>query len=118
MDFNRQENKKEYFKGCLIGGAIVDALGYPVEFLPYRQITDKCGEEGITRFELSENGKALISDYTQMTLFTANGILIGNTRGCLRGVEGLPHEYIHMAYRDWLSTQESSGNTDKRPRHC
>ena len=112
MAIKREENKEQYFKGCLIGGAIGDALGYPVEFMSYNEILRVYGKDGITHYKLASNGKALISDDTQMTLFTANGILIGNTRGCMRGVEGLPHGYIHMAYLDWLTTQGYKKPTD------
>jgi ADP-ribosylglycohydrolase len=69
-----QNNKKDKIFGCLIGGAIGDALGYPVEFNSYSQIQNKYGETGIEEYELT-NGKAIISDDTQMTLFTACGLL-------------------------------------------
>ena len=36
------------FKGCLIGSAVGDALGYAVEFLPAGSIFKKHGENGIT----------------------------------------------------------------------
>lgn len=36
---------------------------------------------------------------------TANGILFGNTRGCLRGIEGSPSGYVAQFYQDWLRTQ-------------
>ena len=67
------------FKGCLLGGAAGDALGYAVEFLDEPGIVKKYGKNGITSYDLSD-GKALISDDTQMTLFTANGMLLGTTR--------------------------------------
>ena len=90
----------------LIGGAIGDALGYPVEFLMLDRIVDKYGEQGITAYELDRtSGKALISDDTQMTLFTASGILFGETRGRMRGICAAPHDYAAMAYQDWLTTQ-------------
>ncbi len=75
------------FKGCLIGGAVGDALGYAVEFLPASEIFKKYGENGITEYEL-HNGVAEISDDTQMTLFTATGLLVGTTRGMTRGIMG------------------------------
>ena len=98
------------FKGCLIGGAIGDALGYAVEFLPAVSIFKKYGERGITEYEL-HHGIAEISDDTQMTLFTATGLLIGTTRGMTRGVMGDYAEcYIAHSYRDWYRTQ-----TEKYP---
>ena len=59
-----------------MGGAAGDALGYEVEFMCRQAILSRYGENGITKFELDADGKALISDDTQMTLFTANGLLI------------------------------------------
>ena len=97
-------------RGSLVGGAIGDALGYAVEFLQEDQIFRKYGSEGITEYDLV-NGKALISDDTQMTLFTANGILVGDTRLSMRGIGGDPKAYVPKAYLDWLKTQESDINS-------
>lgn len=93
------------FKGCLVGGAVGDALGYAVEFLDIGAIRKSHGKKGITEYELID-GKALISDDTQMTLFTANGLLLGTTRSCLHGVFGGYPSYIWLCYKDWLKTQE------------
>ena len=95
------------FKGCLLGGAAGDALGYAVEFKSLDEIRKKYGNNGITRFEYKD-GKALISDGTQMTMFTANGILFGATREKLKGVMAPICHYIHKAYIDWLRTQMPS----------
>ncbi|MGM9604717.1 MAG: ADP-ribosylglycohydrolase family protein, partial [Faecousia sp.] len=47
-----------------------------------------------------------MSDDTQMTMFTANGLLFGITRFCTHGVLGadIP-DYIRYAYQDWYRTQ-------------
>ena len=94
-------------RGSLIGGAIGDALGYPVEFLSWSNIQNKYGTTGITRFDTTQwwsedtnnNGVAIVSDDTQMTLFTANGILnsIKNEASVLPS--------ICEAYIEWLLTQ-------------
>lgn len=77
-------NIQDRIRGSLIGGAIGDALGYPVEFFStFQQIQNRYGERGITRLDTEQHwlddaeqtGKAVISDDTQMTLFTANGLL-------------------------------------------
>lgn len=96
-------------RGCLFGGAVGDALGYAVEFIEDYAIFERYGAEGITEYALDKvTGKALISDDTQMTLFTANGLLVGDTRGCMRGIQGWPRGYVAMAYQDWLYTQTGS----------
>ena len=92
-------------RGCLMAGAAGDALGYEVEFVRRRAILSRFGEQGITTFALDGNGKALISDDTQMTLFTANGMLMGLTRGYMRGIGGRPEKYVDGAYLDWYYTQ-------------
>ena len=106
----KTEVNLDRIRGSLVGGAIGDALGYAVEFLQEDQIFRKYGSEGITEYDLV-NGKALISDDTQMTLFTANGILVGDTRLSMRGIGGDPKAYVLKAYLDWLKTQESDINS-------
>lgn len=102
-------------RGCLMAGAAGDALGYEVEFVRRRAILSRFGEQGITKFVLDNNGKALISDDTQMTLFTANGMLMGLTRGYMRGIGGRPEKYVDGAYLDWYYTQ--TGNPNVRVKH-
>ena len=102
------EENKDRALGCLVGGAVGDALGYAVEFESWPSIRTMYGPKGITRYDLSPSGKALISDDTQMTLFTANGILVGMTRGCTRGIMGRIDTYCDFTYVDWLHTQELS----------
>ena len=99
-------NYQDKIRGCLFGGAVGDALGYPVEFLSYSRIRQKYGPQGIQRYALDpETGLALISDDTQMSLFTANGILFGDTRGHTRGIAANPSDYVRNTYLDWLTTQ-------------
>ena len=40
-----------------------------------------------------------------MTLFTACGMLMGVTRGYMRGIGGAPENYVDGAYLDWYYTQ-------------
>lgn len=101
----REIDIKDRIRGSLIGGAIGDALGYPIEFMNYNQIINKYGPNGITRYELNEKNIAEISDDTQMTLFTANGLLFGYTRLALRGIMGNCASYISDSYLEWLQTQ-------------
>lgn len=110
FDDNKQNKEMEgcwiadCIRGSLMAGAAGDALGYEVEFISRSSILNRYGPSGITRFELL-GGKALISDDTQMTLFTANGLLTGLTRGYMRGVGGRPECYVSSAYLDWYYTQ-------------
>lgn len=103
----RRNNKYlDEFRGCMLGGAIGDALGYPLEGMRAREIFEKYGEEGIKGYSLTRNGKALISANTQMALFTATGLLMGKTRGCMRGIIGSPWGYADFAYGTWYRMQK------------
>lgn len=101
-------NINDRIRGSLIGGAIGDALGYPVEFIyPYHRIQEKYGINGITRYDTTQwwtentdnNGTAVVSDDTQMTLFTACGIL-----NAQKNQTAILSE-ICEAYLEWLCTQ-------------
>ena len=99
-------------RGCLLGGAIGDALGYPVEFLSRTAICSRFGADGIRDYVLRD-GVAQISDDTQMTLFTANGLLFGKTRAMTRGISAPCQDYIFCSYQDWLKTQRSKYPTGR-----
>ena len=101
------ESLQDRIRGSLIGGAIGDALGYPVEFIvSFKGIQAHYGERGITRLDVrwtevdyASAGKAVISDDTQMTLYTANGLLNANKLGLS------PDSAIRRAYIEWYLTQ-------------
>jgi uncharacterized protein (TIGR02452 family) len=112
------EKYLDKIRGCLFGGAVGDALGYPIEFLGEEEIFTKYGRGGIENYQLDPvSGKALISDDTQMSLFTANGILVADTRVSMRGIGGIPHDYLPLSYRDWLYTQKMSFEESRKYKH-
>ncbi|MDE6290858.1 MAG: ADP-ribosylglycohydrolase family protein [Muribaculaceae bacterium] len=91
-------------RGCLVGGAAGDALGYAVEFSSLKKIIQEYGPSGITAYNLDSKGIARFSDDTQMTLFTAEGLLSayqGNPRPSLRDID----RYMEEAYLAWFATQ-------------
>ena len=92
------------YRGCLIGGAAGDALGYAVEFLQADQIFQRYGRKGITEYRLVD-GVAHISDDTQMSLFTANGLLMATAQDDQDCKTNSYVDFIALSYRDWLETQ-------------
>lgn len=70
-----------------------------------RAILSRFGEQGITKFALDSNGKALIRDDTQMTLFTANGLLTGITMNRMEHSSCKAELIVMAAYLDWFYTQ-------------
>lgn len=96
----------EKFSGCLLGGALGDALGYPVEFLKRDEIFAQYGKRGISAPKIDkQKGCALISDDTQMTLFTAEGIMWADALGANNETSSYT-TYVFYAYQRWLYTQE------------
>ncbi len=68
-----QPNEPHSVLGCLLGGAVGDALGAPVEFLSWPSIRRQFGEAGIRNFVPAYGQLGAITDDTQMMLFTAEG---------------------------------------------
>lgn len=88
-------HRQDRYRGCLVGGGAGDALGYAVEFFSEEAIFGRYGAGGIRAFRLV-NGVAQISDDTQMTLFTAAGLL-------LPGEDKVQN--VWECYNEWYVTQ-------------
>lgn len=101
------------FTGCLLGGAVGDALGWPVEFMTLEEIRRKFGPEGIRDLSEAPGGIGAITDDTQMTLFTAEGLLREYRRSEETGVKPDYPLSVYQAYLRWLSTQ---GEVSRDPR--
>lgn len=66
---------RAHFRGCLLGGAVGDALGAAVEFDSLSAIRSRFGPEGLRDFAPYAGRLGAITDDTQMTLFTAEALL-------------------------------------------
>ena len=96
-----QESK---YIGCIIGGAIGDAMGAPVEFLSDSQIRKLYGEQGILAPMIGMSGEADYSDDTQMLIFTIDGIL-KSINMSFDSNKPPQIEDMHKSYLDWYKTQ-------------
>lgn len=104
-----REQYRKQIQGSLIGGAVGDALGYQVEFMDWKHIQEQYGPGGIQEYRPSiQTGEAIISDDTQMTLYTANGLLLSDTQSRLHGIPANPINYIKLSYLDWYDAQYDS----------
>jgi ADP-ribosylglycohydrolase len=97
-------------RGCLLGGAIGDALGAPVEFLSLGQIRQRFGPAGVTGLVPAYGGIGAITDDTQMTLFTAEGLLGARRRAWNYGISAT-ETAIFYSYLRWLATQGETAAT-------
>ena len=93
-------------RGCLVGGTAGDALGYAVEFSSLSSIINKYGHTGISSFDLDSMGTARFSDDTQMTLFTAEGLLSAYAEDRDPSPEMIL-KHMEEAYLAWFATQTS-----------
>ena len=100
----REDARCDAIRGCLLGGAAGDALGAPVEFMSETDIRRKYGKDGVTGYVEFPDGTGAITDDTQMTLFTAEGILRGLVRDNEKGI-CCAESVVHCAYIRWLKTQ-------------
>ncbi len=100
------------YRGCLLGGAVGDALGAPVEFHSPEEIRKQYGPDGITDMVEAFGRIGAITDDTQMSLFTAEGMLRAGVRRKRLGHYD-PVTVLHNAYMRWLYTQgERADNPD------
>ncbi len=108
--------KLEYFKGCMIGGAVGDALGAPVEFMSIDGIRARFGQRGVLEYAQAYGRTGAITDDTQMTLFTAEGLILSRVRAEYQGEEGMLASVYHALLR-WLYTQQAGSQEGLIRRH-
>ena len=102
----------------VLGGALGDGFGHAVEFDKLAVIQRRFGPGGL-RIPQYEHGQLVVSDDTQMTLFTLEGL----TRAYLRqekSDDGILAQ-IRLSYLDWLETQggkRGSGEASRLMKHA
>lgn len=93
--------------GCLLGGALGDALGAPIEFRDSERIARECARESFAeQFLPTRYGDdvGLVTDDTQMTLFTLEALLRWRDDPTLD-----PMHELHASYLQWWDTQRLAG---------
>ena len=95
-------------RGCLLGLAVGDAMGYTVDEKSWQEIQEDYGPNGLLGYDLV-NGQAAASAYTQVAAYASNGLLLGITRG-------KPEHYIrylHLSLREWARAQHFPRDPEK-----
>ena len=100
--------KQSNYRGCLLGMAVGDAMGYTVDHRTWQEIREDYGPNGLLGYDLV-NGYADVTSYTQLAAFTCNGLLLGLTRGQLLGKMAPFVKYVEVASREWADSQKSWG---------
>jgi ADP-ribosylglycohydrolase len=100
---------EDRIRGCILGGAIGDALGAAVEFDSIDDIRRRFGDAGLTDYAEAYGRTGAITDDTQMTLWTAYGLIRAVERYRGKGIVNTA-QMVDLAYASWLGTQgEESG---------
>ncbi|MEC4015324.1 ADP-ribosylglycohydrolase family protein [Streptomyces sp. H27-D2] len=107
-----QQDFRSRVRGCLLGGAIGDALGAAVEFESLDAIRTAHGADGVTDYIPAYGRRGAITDDTQLTLFTTDGLI----RAQVRRDTGAwhPPSDVHRAYLRWAATQRDWGPDERR----
>lgn len=97
------------FIGCMLGLAVGDALGAPVEFKTRVEILHEFGPDGITEMTpwstpARSFAPGSYTDDTQMALATARGLLDAVREAKRSGIED-PATAVRARYVEWLGTQ-------------
>jgi ADP-ribosylglycohydrolase len=95
-------NTADRVRGCFLGGAVGDALGAPIEFMTLDHIVRFYGPDGMTEYPRHSPG--LFTDDTQMTLWTAEGLIRARTAHDETG-EWDPVGSVNRSYLRWYLTQ-------------
>jgi ADP-ribosylglycohydrolase len=107
-----QQDFRSRVRGCLLGGAIGDALGAGIEFTSLADIREEHGPEGVTDYVTAYGRRGAVTDDTQMTLFTVDGLI----RAQVRRDTGAwhPPTDVHRAHLRWAATQRDWGPDERR----
>ena len=96
------------YRGCLLGLAVGDAMGYTVDSRSWKEIQEDYGPNGLLGYDLC-NGYAEITSYTQLAAFTCNGLLLGLTQGQMNGKMAPYIQYVGLSSREWAASQRPWG---------
>ncbi|MEV0976845.1 ADP-ribosylglycohydrolase family protein [Streptomyces sp. NPDC049915] len=107
-----QQDFRSRVRGTLLGAAVGDALGSPVDGLGLAAIREAYGPEGVADLVPAHGRRGAVSHRTQLTLFTVDGLI----RAQVRRDTGAwhPPTDLHRAYRRWLATQRDWGPDERR----
>ena len=100
------------YRGCLLGMAVGDAMGYTVDSRSWQEIQEDYGPNGLLGYDLC-NGYAEITSYTQLAAFTCNGLLLGLTRGQMKGTMAPFIKYVGLSSREWAASQRPWGRPEQ-----
>ncbi|GGU04327.1 ADP-ribosylglycohydrolase [Streptomyces coeruleorubidus] len=102
-----QQDFRSRVRGTLLGLAVGDALGAPVDGLGIDGIREVYGAEGLVDLAPAYGRRGAVTHLTQLTLFSVDGLI----RAQVRRDTGAwhPPTDLHRAYLRWAATQRDWG---------
>jgi len=107
-----QQDFRSRVRGTLLGVAVGDALGAPLDGLSLEEIRTAYGHEGLSDLADEHGRRGAITHLTQLSLFTVDGLI----RAQVRRDTGAwhPPTDLHRAYLRWAATQRDWGPDERR----
>ncbi|MFG2128743.1 ADP-ribosylglycohydrolase family protein [Streptomyces sp. NPDC048751] len=107
-----QQDFRSRVRGTLLGAALGDALGAPVDGLGVDAIREAHGAEGVVDLAPAYGRRGAVTHLTQLTLFSVDGLI----RAQVRRDTGAwhPPTDLHRAYLRWAATQSDWGPDERR----
>ncbi|MET9406923.1 ADP-ribosylglycohydrolase family protein [Streptomyces sp. NPDC002935] len=107
-----QQDFRSRVRGTLLGAALGDALGAPIDGLSLEEIRAAYGAEGLLDLAPAHGRRGAVTHLTQLALFSVDGLI----RAQVRRDTGAwhPPSDVHRAYRRWAATQTDWGPDERR----
>ncbi|MFE7232180.1 ADP-ribosylglycohydrolase family protein [Streptomyces sp. NPDC002405] len=107
-----QQDFRSRVRGTLLGVAVGDALGAPVDSLALGAIREAHGPEGIRELVPAHGRRGAVTHFTQLTLFSLDGLIRAHVRRDTGAWH--PPTDVHRAYLRWAATQRDWGPDERR----
>ncbi len=95
------EKNLPFYRGCLLGMAVGDAMGHTVSDKTWEEIQAMYGPNGLLGYDLQDTEYAQISSYTQVAAFLCNGLLLAVSRGKTDYLR-----FAKVALKEWVRSQQ------------
>ncbi|MEU6101132.1 ADP-ribosylglycohydrolase family protein [Streptomyces flaveolus] len=107
-----QQDFRSRVRGTLLGVAVGDAFGAPVDGMDIDAVREAHGPEGPGDLAPAFGRRGAVTHLTQLTLFSVDGLI----RAQVRRDTGAwhPPTDLHRAYRRWSATQRDWGPDERR----
>ncbi|MFD3665324.1 ADP-ribosylglycohydrolase family protein [Streptomyces sp. NPDC058659] len=107
-----QQDFRARVRGCLLGGAVGDALGAGADGRTLAETREAHGPDGLTEPVPAYGRRGAVTAATQMSLFTVDGLI----RAQVRRDTGAwhPPTDVHRAHLRWAATQRDWGPDERR----